>query len=181
MSKVSYANLKLKIDTSVHTFDFNGTEVEVLNYLPIEEKLSLISIVLQNCKENGIYNKAKVDALFHLYLVYEYTNLSFTDKQREDEMKIYDTLQSNGFINMMLAHINEHEYTELLGYLNEQIEMELKYTTTAASVLNKFIDDLPAQADAMKNIIDNFDKEKYQEVVRFAEAANGNRPISARS
>ena len=181
MSKVSYANLKLKIDTSVDTFDFNGTKIEVLNYLPLEEKLSLISIILQNCKENGIYNKAKVDALFHLYLVYEYTNLSFTDKQREDEMKIYDTLQSNGFIDMMLTHINEHEYTELLGYLNKQIEMELRYTTTVASVLNKFIDDLPAQADAMKNIIDNFDKDKYQEVIRFAEAANGNRPISARS
>ena len=49
------------------------------------------------------------------------------------------------------------------------------------SMLNKFIDDLPAQADAMKNIIDNFDKDKYQEVIRFAEAVNGNRPIPARS
>ena len=33
MSKVSYANLKLKTDTSVTEFDFNGTKIELLNYL----------------------------------------------------------------------------------------------------------------------------------------------------
>ena len=50
MSKVSYANLKLKTDTSVKTFKFKDTEVEILNYLPLEDKISLIDIVLQNYK-----------------------------------------------------------------------------------------------------------------------------------
>ena len=69
MSKVSYANLKLKTDTSVKTFKFKDTEVEILNYLPLEDKISLIDIVLQNCKQNGIYSAIRVDAMFHLYLV----------------------------------------------------------------------------------------------------------------
>ena len=38
MSKVSYANLKLKVDTSINTFDFEGNKIEVLKYLPIEDK-----------------------------------------------------------------------------------------------------------------------------------------------
>ena len=177
MSKVSYANLKLKIDTSVHTFDFNGTEVEVLNYLPIEEKLSLISIVLQNCKENGIYNKAKVDALFHLYLVYEYTNLSFTDKQREDEMKLYDLLQSSGLLNKIIENMNEEEYEDLWNKIEEYMSDELQYTTTAASVIKSIISDLPAQAQAAMDIVNTFDKEKYQEVIDFAKAANGGREV----
>ena len=45
MSKVSYANLKLKVDTSVDTFDFNNQTIEVLKYLPIED---IISFILSN-------------------------------------------------------------------------------------------------------------------------------------
>lgn len=177
MSKVSYANLKLKTDTSITEFDFNGTKIELLNYLPLEDKYDLIMITLQKSREGGIYNPLKLDAYFHLHLVYLYTNLSFTDKQRENEPKLYDTLKSNGFIDQMLMHINENEYQEIIKCLNDQIETELKYTTTAASIFNKFVDDLPSQAQAALNIVDNFDPEKFQAVKAFAEAANGGRPI----
>ena len=44
MAKVSYANLKLKIDTNVNTFDFQGQVIEVLKYLPIEDKYDLVMI-----------------------------------------------------------------------------------------------------------------------------------------
>ena len=94
MSKVSYANLKLKVNNEVKTFNFNGTEVEVLNYLPTEDKYDLIMISLQKANEDGIYNPLLLDVFFHLNLVYMYTNLSFTTKQKEDEFKLYDTLKS---------------------------------------------------------------------------------------
>ena len=88
MSKVSYANLKLKVDTSVDTFDFNNQTIEVLKYLPIEDKYDLIMITLQKAEEDGIYNDIKLDMYFHLNLVYMYTILSFTEKQKENEAKI---------------------------------------------------------------------------------------------
>ena len=55
MAKVSYANLKLKTDTSFNTFDFQGQTIEVLKYLPIEDKYDLVMITLQNAEEDGIY------------------------------------------------------------------------------------------------------------------------------
>ena len=67
MAKISYANLKLKVDKSVETFDFNENKIEVLRYLPIEDKRDLISIVCQNAEENGIYNSLLIDTYFHLY------------------------------------------------------------------------------------------------------------------
>ena len=42
MSKVSYANMKLKVNNEIKTFDFNGNEIEVLSYLPIEDKFDLV-------------------------------------------------------------------------------------------------------------------------------------------
>ena len=111
MAKVSYANLKLKVNTDIKKIE--GTEIEVLQYLPIEEKYSFINIVLQQSKVDGIYNPMLLDMFFHLYLVYLYTNLSFTDKQKEDEFKIYDSLKSNGLLDKILEVIPDDEYNEL--------------------------------------------------------------------
>ena len=80
--KVSYANLKLKTKYEIKTFNFNNTEIEVKQYLPIEDKYDLVMITLQKAEENGIYNALKLDMYIHLHLVYMYTNLSFIEKQK---------------------------------------------------------------------------------------------------
>ena len=178
MAKVSYANLKLKIDTTVSTFDFNGSEVKVLNYLPVENKYDLIMITLQKAKENNIYNPLKLDMYFNLHLVYMYTNLSFTDKQKENEEKIYDTLKSNGFFDKLLSVIPENEYEDLMTFMEELINDDMTYSHSASAVLQAIIHDLPTNAQIAADIINNFDREKYQEVIAFAEAANGGRNIN---
>ena len=176
-NKVSYANLKLKVDNSIKTFDFNGNQIEVLQYLPIEDKYDLIMITLLKAKENGIYNNLKLDMYFALHIVYMYTNLSFTDKQKENESKIYDTLQSNGFFDKLLPIIPESEYDYLIDCMKQIMRNELQYNTTAAAIIKNLISDLPTNAAAAAQIVDNFNPEKYQAVIDFATAANGNRPI----
>lgn len=177
MSKVSYANLKMKPDTSTSILLFQGTEVEIKNYLSAEDKYDLIMITLQKAEEDGIYNSFKLDVFFHLHLVYMYTNLSFTEKQKEDELKIYDTLESNGFIDAMLEVIPETEYFKLFDSMEEIIQSKMKYQTSAAAILTAIIKDLPKNAQEAANIVDSFDKNKYQAVIDFATAANGGRNI----
>ena len=80
MAKVSYANLKLKVNTDVKTFKVGDAEVEVLQYLPYQDKYDLVMLTLQNAEEKGIYNPIKLDRYFNLYLVYMYTNINFTEK-----------------------------------------------------------------------------------------------------
>ena len=74
-------------------------------------------------------------------------------------------------------NMNKKEYESLLDLLNQKIEDELKYNTTAAAILNQLITDLPKNAEAAKKIMDEFDPKKYQAVVDFATAANGGRPV----
>ena len=52
-----------------------------------------------------------------------------------------------------------------------------EYYRSTASLLQSFIEDMPANAEAAKEIVDNFDREKFKEVVDFAQYANGGRPI----
>ena len=105
--KVSYANMKLKLNTDVNTFDFGGQKIEVLKYLPAQDKYDLLMITLQESLENGVYNEFKLNLYFELNLVYMYTNISFTEKQREDELKLYDNLKSNGFFDLFYQAIDE--------------------------------------------------------------------------
>ena len=177
MAKVSYANLKLKTNKEVKTFKFGEYEIEVLQYLPIEDKYDLIMITLQKSFQNGIYNPLLLDTYFHLNLFYMYTNLSFTDKQKENEFKLFDTLKSNNLLNLFLEQFNENEYEELLEYIEELVELNLKYKNSVSGLLQSIITDLPANAAAAAEIVDNFDKEKFAEVINFARAANGGRDI----
>lgn len=177
MAKVSYANLKLKVNKEVKTFNFMEQEIEVLQYLPIEDKYDLIMITLQNAEEAGIYNPLKLEVHFALNLVYMYSNISFTDKQKENETKLYDALKSNGFFDGFYSVLNEDDYNELYGYINELMEMNLQFKNTAGAVLQSIIQDLPRNAAAAAEIVKNFDTKNYQAVIDFATAANGNRNI----
>lgn len=175
MGKVTYSSLKLKIKEE--TKKIENTDIEVLQYLPIEDKLDLIEVTLQKAREDRLYNPMKVDMFFHLNIIYLYTNITFTEKQREDEYKLYDILQTNGIIDQVINAMNENEYNLLLTKINEKMSDELTYNTTTAAVISKFIDDLPTNAEAAKKIVDNFDQTKYKAVIDFAQAANGGRAL----
>lgn len=177
MAKVSYSNLKLKLNTDVKTFNFNGTEIEVLQYLPVEDKYDLLMITLQNSLEDGIYNPIKMDLFFHLYLVFLYTNISFTDKQKEDPFKLYNVIKSNGLLDLVLTNISEEEYSTLFKFLEEISKVKTKYNRSVIGLIQSLIHDLPTQAKAMESIMENFDPEKFQNVLDFAKAANGGRDI----
>ena len=68
--KVSYANMKLKVNTAVNTFEFCGQTIEVLQYLPAQDKYDLLMVTLQKSIEEGAYNDFKLDVYFNLNLVY---------------------------------------------------------------------------------------------------------------
>lgn len=176
--KVSYANMKLKVDTSVKTFDFCGQKIEVLQYLPAQDKYDLLMITLQESLENNVYNEFKLNLFFELNLVYMYTNISFTEKQREDEFKLYDNLKSNGFFELFFQALNEDEYNQLFAQLNTMKEENTKSRLSIVTIANKLISDLPANAEAAAKIVDSFNPEQFKAVIDFARYANGGRDIN---
>lgn len=177
-NKVSYTNLKLKINKEVNIIDFNGNSIEILKYLPIDDKYDLIMITLQRSFEEGVYNPIKLDTYFHLNIVYLYTNINFTDKQREDELKLYDMLKSSGLLDEILKNIDSQEYNDLYNYLQETLTLQQQYKQSFMSILSTFVTDLPEQANAALKIVNEFDPQKFGAVTDFAKALNGGRAIS---
>lgn len=177
MAKTTYAGMKLKVNTQPKEIDFNGNQFEVLQYLPIEDKYDLIMVTLQKCYEEGIYNPIKKDMYFHLYLVYMYTDISFTDKQKEDEEKLYNVLESNGVITEVIKNIPEEEYNKLFEYMDELIEERMRYSLSSAAMISNVINTLPERAQEAVDALNGFDPDKFKAVQDFAKAANGGRDI----
>ena len=48
-----------------------------------------------------------------LEILYSYTNINFTEKQKEDPAKLYDLVVSGGLIKLVLQAIPEEEYNIL--------------------------------------------------------------------
>jgi hypothetical protein len=168
MAKVSFTTLKLKVNDTSKCIQIGDKEIEVYQYIPAEDKYDLIMITLQQSKENGIYNSYKQEIFFHLNLVYMYTNLSFTDKQKEDYLKLYDILESNGIFDAVVDAMAEDEYENLLTWMEEVQRDLLTYENSFAGVVNGIMENLPKNAEAAAEIVNGFDPEKYEEVLNFA-------------
>ena len=87
MAKVSFTKLGLKKNEEVKTIKFNDIEIEVKQYLPANDKLALIGNVINNSHSTNFANPVLIEVMGSLEIIYAYTNINFTDKQKEDPMK----------------------------------------------------------------------------------------------
>ena len=136
MAKVSFTKLGLKANQEFKTFNFNEQVIEVKQYLPVNEKLALISNVInQSIDENNFNNPLQVKVFTLLEIVYNYTNINFTDKQKEDSAKLFDMLYSSGFIAEVLDNIPNKEYDEIIEYTNKSIKAYYDYKNSVMGIL----------------------------------------------
>lgn len=147
MAKVPFSKLQACINGSdCQNFYYNraGEEVhyEVKHYLPIKEKLELVSkIINQSVDDNGFYNPMKVKLYTVLEVVYAYTNLSFTDKMKEDPFKLYDILVSTGIFADIVAVIRENDWKEIQENVWTIIDNIYKYRNSAMGILENISKD----------------------------------------
>lgn len=137
MAKVSFTKLGLKKKEEIKNITINDQVIEVKQYLPISDKINIITNVIENsADDNNFANPVKVEVFANLEIMYAYTNISFTDKQKEDPTKLYDLLEENGVIAEVIAAIPENEYALLLGWIDETIEAFYKYRNSVLGILD---------------------------------------------
>ena len=137
MAKVSFTKLGLKKKEEIKNITINDQVIEVKQYLPISDKINIITNVIENsADDNNFANPVKVEVFANLEIMYAYTNINFTDKQKEDPTKLYDLLEENGVIAEVIAAIPENEYALLLGWIDETIESFYKYRNSVLGILD---------------------------------------------
>lgn len=174
---VQYKDLNIKIKEEYTTITFNNQEIQVYKYIPIRDKFDLINSVLDKSLVDGIYDPLRLEVYTELYTVMLYTNLVFSMEDREDEFILYDNLVTSGLSNQILDEIPANELNFIQGFIDETVRERGNYNSSMAGVIRKAIDDLPKNAEAAAKIVEEFNPEKYNNVLQFAQAANGNRNI----
>ena len=141
MAKVPFSKLDVKLnsrDLVVNHENSKGEAIpfEVKSYLPVKEKMDLVSrIINQSTDDNGFYNPMRVKLYTTLEVVYAYTNLTFTPKQKEDPFKLYDLLVSTGLYDNITSHICNEDLEELEGSIWETIKSIYSYRNSVMGIL----------------------------------------------
>lgn len=138
MAKISFNKLGLKVNQEIKTITFNEQTIEVKQYLPIADKLNLISNVI-NASHDGVNNFAnpiRISVFTTLEIIYAYTNINFTDKQKEDTAKLYDLVISTGLVKEIINNIPEAEYYEIVNGIKECVESIYTYENSFSGILD---------------------------------------------
>ena len=135
--KPTFAKLKLQKNIEVKTIEFNGFEIEVKQYLPINDKLTIISNVINYAStEQNYSNPVQEDLFGTLEIIYAYTNISFTDKQKEDPATLYDILLSSGLADAIINAIPSVEYKSVIDGINRCIDSIYRYRNSVLGILD---------------------------------------------
>ena len=142
MAKVSLTKLGLKVNQDIKNIEFNQQIIEVKQYLPINEKLELISSVINSAAdENNFSNPVKENVFLTLEILYHYTNINFTDKQKEDPVKLYDLVVSSGLVNKVTDLIPEEELDEVINGVAQSVKAIYTYRNSVLGILESISQD----------------------------------------
>ena len=153
MANITFSKLNLKKKEEIKTVKFNEQEIEIKQYLPIQDKLNVIFNAISKTEdENRFFNPIKLECFCTLEIIYAYTNIKFTDKQLEDEAKIFDLMEENGLIDAIFSAIPEEETSFVMDSCEKAAEAIYKYSNSAYGLLEHVV----AQRDGLSLNLDNF-------------------------
>lgn len=137
-------------------------EIEVLQYLPINDKLALAERVLNmTLDDTGFLNPVRLEVYTYLEIIRTYTNISITDKMMENAPKTYDLLEMNNILVSIVNAIPEEEYNALIGMIEDSAEHTVKYLTSFVGMMKTVSQDYDAtkmNVDEIMNTLDNPEK-----------------------
>lgn len=161
MAQINYTKLGLKpILDKVKIIEWNEeAHIEVKQYLPLSKKLEVLTTIIQNSGDgNGFYNSARIDFNITLELIFAYTNIKFTDKQKEDLEKLYDAFYSTGLAEDILYEIPDEEKAWFNKHVYKSIDKIYEYRNSVYGILDALktdYNDLNLDVDKLRETLAN--------------------------
>lgn len=149
---VSFVDLDLKISNITKDVKIGDKHIKVKQYLPTEEKVDIATKVLNySLDANSFRNDIKFDIYFSLEVLYHYTNLFFSEDDKEDVQKLYDILSQNKVFDSVFSAIPEKELLKLKGYCSSIVDNYYQYKNSALGIFEQIANDYSnLELDAQK-------------------------------
>lgn len=155
MAKVAFTKLGLKKDDSIKELEWNGQKIEIKQFLSTEDKLNLISNIINYSADNHVfYNPCKIEIFETIEIILKYTNINLTDKQSEDVLKLYDLFISSNFKEKIFELIPKQELDYIHNGIYEAIKEIYRYRDSFMGVMEQTQADYKNLDEQIENITD---------------------------
>ena len=161
MGLINYKDIDFNksINKENKIINFNGSEIQIINYLPINDKYDLVMTTLKKAFENEIYNSIKIEMYFDLHLIYMYTNIIFDVEDKVDQEEIYDILFNSGLISLVKENINQNELGLLNCMLQNTLQVLDEYNLSIKGFLSDIFDEVLEKVSEIIKVFKNIDPE----------------------
>jgi hypothetical protein len=140
MEKIKIADLNLSKEIETVSVFYGAQEIKVKKYASIQTKLEMIANTINasvNDDNNDFYNPVKVRTFLDLEMVEGYTNIEFTEEERENPSNLYDLLKNSGLLDAILAAIPE-EVSQMRKDTIKCIRAIYEYEHSVMGIIEKF-------------------------------------------
>ena len=132
----TFTKLGLALSKETIEWKINDEIIKVKKYLPIEEKMELCQrIINASIDDGGYYNDARIDMNTFVEVLFAYTDIKFTDKQKENYAAIYDKFMAND-LYLPFIQLIDSEYTYITGYVYNIIRHMYDYRNSVYGILD---------------------------------------------
>lgn len=174
MTQVTFNKLGYKVNTKTVEWKINDDiTLQVLQYLPIQDKANLITFVVDQAvdERTGCFSPIRIEVYFQLALAKWYAGIKFSEKQLQDGGKTYDALESNGFFNNLRSLIPEFKDIEYM--LDETIKDIARYNNSFAGVLSVMTGDSEELGSNIQEILESIKNKEGIETLSAIKEAVG--------
>ncbi len=175
MAKVAFNKLGLKMNQEIETIEYNGQIIEIKQYLPVNDKLKMMGEILENTMDqNNFANPVKQAVFTAIAIIEYYTNINFTDKQKEDPTKLYDIINSSDIFDIILINIPEAERQEIEEGINGIIVAYYQYTNSILGILETMKNNYDSSALDISKLLEEINSpEAFETLKQIAPAMVG--------
>ena len=135
------SDLIFPIEEETQTINFNGNDIVVKQYLPIEEKLQLITNVINNARDGyNFSNPVKLEIYAFIEIFKYYTDIEFEeDDINKDLGHTYDSLEVSGLIEEIYSCIPEEELQFILDSIENFADKYYTYLNSALGIMDNIV------------------------------------------
>lgn len=130
---MEYSKLNKDVASGLKQVSYLSGIINVKTFVPLEEQNELILDVINGSSgDNRYYNPVQLDALLPVFMLFHYTDIEFTEEEKEDPIAIYNALEPTGLLDVMRELPN---YNFLSNSMYKMIDMLYGYQNSAVGIL----------------------------------------------
>ena len=136
MAKVSFSKITSTKEKEIKTISINGVDVEVIQYLPMQDKGNLLLDILNSVLDaNGLSSVLRETVFGALFIIKYYTNINLTEAMINNGAKTYDSLKLNGVLDAVYEAIPQEELGFVFTLIRKSLENAMTFRLSMAGML----------------------------------------------